>query len=137
MSLLNITESVLQNVNKFTFDTADYVVFIVMLSISAGIGAYFGFFDKSADTTEEYLMGGKRMKTIPIAISLVASQLSAISIMTVPAEMYTFGINWCFNVACMICVIPILCWVVTPVFYNNNISNCYEVSVSVGRQLSC
>lgn len=54
------------------FGTADYVVFTVMLSASAFIGVYFGFFAKAKNTTEEYLRGGKKMQTLPIAISLVA-----------------------------------------------------------------
>ncbi|KAH8332877.1 hypothetical protein KR074_012352 [Drosophila pseudoananassae] len=112
--------------SQFIFNSTDYIVFSLMLSISAAIGVYFGFFAKGADTTEEYLMGGKRMKTIPIAISLVASQLSAISIMTIPAEMYAFGVNWFFNVVCMLVVVPLLNYVVIPVFYNNNITNCLE-----------
>ncbi|XP_052835315.1 sodium-coupled monocarboxylate transporter 2 [Drosophila gunungcola] len=112
--------------SQFIFNSTDYAVFALMLGISASIGVYFGFFAKGADTTEEYLMGGKRMKTIPIAISLVASQLSAISIMTIPAEMYAYGVNWFFNVVCMLVVVPLLNYVVIPVFYNNNITNCYE-----------
>ncbi|XP_017057285.1 LOW QUALITY PROTEIN: sodium-coupled monocarboxylate transporter 2 [Drosophila ficusphila] len=112
--------------SQFTFNSTDYAVFALMLSISASIGVYFGFFAKGEDTTEEYLMGGKRMKTIPIAISLVASQLSAISIMTIPAELYAYGVNWFFNVVCMVVVVPLLNYVVIPVFYNNNITNCYE-----------
>lgn len=124
--VLNATVATLAD-TQFTFQSTDYIVFAFMLSISAAIGVYFGFFDKSADTTDEYLMGGKRMKTFPIAISLVASQLSAISIMTIPAEMYAFGINWFFNVVCMVVVIPLLNYVIIPVFYNNNLTNCYEV----------
>ncbi|XP_075146357.1 sodium-dependent multivitamin transporter [Haematobia irritans] len=131
MSLLNDTistlaTSVASDIRQFAFNSVDYTVFVFMLCISAGIGVYFGFFSKGADTTEEYLHGGKQMKTWPIAISLVASQLSGISIMTIPAEMYTFGITWCVNVISMILVVPILTWIVIPVFYNNNISNCYE-----------
>ncbi|XP_037947006.1 sodium-coupled monocarboxylate transporter 1-like [Teleopsis dalmanni] len=127
MELLNETAEIVNNgISQFTFNATDYTVFVFMLLISFGIGVYFGFFAKGADTTDEYLMGGKRMKTIPIAISLVASQLSGISIMTIPSEMYSFGINWCFNVISMLIVVPILCYVVIPVFYNNNISNCYE-----------
>ncbi|XP_001358854.3 sodium-coupled monocarboxylate transporter 2 [Drosophila pseudoobscura] len=112
--------------SQFVFNSTDYVIFSLMLSISAAIGVYFGFFAKGEDTTEEYLMGGKRMKTLPIAISLVASQLSAISIMTIPGEMYGYGINWFFNVVCMVVVVPLLNYVIIPVFYNNNITNCYE-----------
>lgn len=54
------------------FFTVDYVVFCGLLSLSMGIGVYFGYFSKSEHTTEEYLLGGRKMKTIPIAISLIA-----------------------------------------------------------------
>jgi len=54
------------------FGITDYVVFVIMLGASAGIGVYFGFFSKTKNTTEEYLRGGKKMQTLPIAISLVA-----------------------------------------------------------------
>uniref|UniRef100_A0A1B0BS69 Sodium-coupled monocarboxylate transporter 2 n=1 Tax=Glossina palpalis gambiensis TaxID=67801 RepID=A0A1B0BS69_9MUSC len=114
------------DISEFTFNAVDYTVFIVMLSISAAIGVYYGFVQKSENTTAEYLHGGKRMRTLPIAISLVASQLSAVAIMAIPAESYSFGINWAFNVIAMIIIIPIINYIVIPVFYNNNISNCYE-----------
>lgn len=54
------------------FSAVDYGVFGFMLLISASIGVYFGYFDKKEQTTEEYLLGGRKMKTIPIAVSLIA-----------------------------------------------------------------
>ncbi|XP_055379206.1 sodium-coupled monocarboxylate transporter 2-like isoform X2 [Condylostylus longicornis] len=89
-------------------------------------GVYFGFIAKRKDTAEEYLMGGRQMKAIPIAISLVSSQLSAIAIMTIPAETYAFGMHYYWQVLAMIPVLPALIYVIVPVFYKNNISNCYE-----------
>uniref|UniRef100_A0A1I8Q1U6 Uncharacterized protein n=2 Tax=Stomoxys calcitrans TaxID=35570 RepID=A0A1I8Q1U6_STOCA len=122
-----MSQNILENAAKsFTFGVIDYIVFAFMLMISAGIGVYFGFFSKSKNTTDEYLMGGKNMKTIPIAISLVASQLSAIAIMAVPAESYSFGFGYIFLVLSIIPVVPMLNYIIIPVFYNNNISNCYE-----------
>lgn len=50
----------------------DYILFSLMLFISVVIGIYFGFFGKKQSTSKEYLMGGKEMKVLPIAISLVA-----------------------------------------------------------------
>ncbi|KAH8355920.1 hypothetical protein KR200_002233, partial [Drosophila serrata] len=108
------------------FGTTDYIVFVIMLCASAGIGVYFGFFSKAKNTTEEYLRGGKKMQTLPIAISLVASQLSGIAIMSIPAESYTYGFNYIFVVLAMLAVIPILIYIIVPVFYENNVSNCYE-----------
>ncbi|SPP82650.1 sodium-coupled monocarboxylate transporter 2-like [Drosophila guanche] len=108
------------------FGITDFVVFTIMLSASAGIGVYFGFFSKAKNTTEEYLRGGKKMQTLPIAISLVASQLSGIAIMSIPAESYSFGFNYIFVVLAMVAVVPILIYIIVPVFYENNVSNCYE-----------
>lgn len=66
------TAASLPSGRNFTFGGVDYVVFILMLASSAAVGIYFGFFSKSKNTTDEYLMGGKQMKVIPIAISLIA-----------------------------------------------------------------
>lgn len=79
MATVNATlESVVHQFRHFSFGTIDYAVFIVLLSISLLIGIYFGFFGHGADNTEEYLLGGKRMKTIPIAISLVARSVRGV-----------------------------------------------------------
>ncbi|EDV52922.1 sodium-coupled monocarboxylate transporter 2 [Drosophila erecta] len=108
------------------FSLTDYIVFSLMLSASAGIGVYFGFFSKAKNTTEEYLQGGKKMPTFPVAISLVSSQLSGVAMMSVPAETYAFGFNMIFLVWSMVLVVPVLIYIIVPVFYDNNVSNCYE-----------
>lgn len=53
------------------FSWLDYTLFTLMLVLSALIGIYFGVFKKQ-DSTKEYILGGKTMKTFPIAMSLVA-----------------------------------------------------------------
>ncbi|EDW24372.1 GL23436 [Drosophila persimilis] len=113
-------------VENLRFSGTDYIVFTLMLSASAGIGVYFGFFSKSKNTTEEYLQGGKKMPTWPVAISLVSSQLSGVAMMSIPAESYTFGFNIVFTVMAMIPTVPVLIYIIVPVFYENNVSNCYE-----------
>lgn len=67
----NSTEMVIED-NVAYFTTIDYTVFISILSVSLAIGIYFGFFSDSLKTTEDYLVGGHKMKAIPIAISMVA-----------------------------------------------------------------
>lgn len=108
-----------------TFGSVDYAVFVVILSLSAGIGVYFGFFRKGEDSTEEYLHGGHKMKVIPIAISLIASQLSGVTMMTVPAEMYFYGTQYYLLAPLMILVTFVVNSFVQ-VFYENNLSNCNE-----------
>ncbi|XP_030573592.1 sodium-coupled monocarboxylate transporter 2-like [Drosophila novamexicana] len=113
-------------VEDLSFGSTDYTVFILMLSVSASIGVYFGFFSKAKNTTEEYLRGGKKMQALPIAISLVSSQLSGVAIMSIPTENYTYGFNFIFAVLAMIPTVPILIYIIVPVFYDNNVVNCYE-----------
>ena len=41
--------------------------------------------------TEEFLMAGRSMGTLPMTLSLVASFMSAITLLGTPAEMYVSG----------------------------------------------
>uniref|UniRef100_W8B9S6 Sodium-coupled monocarboxylate transporter 1 n=1 Tax=Ceratitis capitata TaxID=7213 RepID=W8B9S6_CERCA len=63
------------------FGFVDYFVFVLMLVVCAVIGSYFGFVDKKKTRDNEkrrgsealdYLVGGRKMKVIPVALSLVA-----------------------------------------------------------------
>ncbi len=55
------------------FSPTDYILFAVMLGLSALIGVYFGFISKKKqNNTAEYLLGGKKMNFFPIAASLIA-----------------------------------------------------------------
>lgn len=54
------------------FTVIDYCVFVILLLLSSSIGVYFGFFSNKLKTAEDYLLGGHKMKSFPIAISLVA-----------------------------------------------------------------
>lgn len=53
------------------FSWVDYVVFVFMLAISAVVGVYWGFMKKQS-TQADYLLGGRNMKVVPVAMSLVA-----------------------------------------------------------------
>lgn len=54
------------------FAWIDYCVFIVLLSASMAVGIFFGFFSKNMKTAEDYLVGGHKMNTFPVAVSLMA-----------------------------------------------------------------
>lgn len=57
------------------------------------------------------------------------SQLSAIAIMTIPAEIYSFGWQYALLLPSLVFVTIVTNYVSLPVFYSNNIENCYVVSV--------
>ena len=61
------------------FSTVDFIIFALVLVLSFGIGIYHSF--KHSANNEEYLMGGRTMGIIPMAISLCASFNSAFMIL--------------------------------------------------------
>ena len=52
------------------FGPEEYVVFSLMLLVSAGIGVFFWW--KGQKNNAEFLLGGKSMGTLPMTLSLVA-----------------------------------------------------------------
>lgn len=62
---------------RYHFGSVDYSVFGFMLGLSALTGLYFGcksrIWSKSQDQSlEEYLIGGRTLTCLPVAMSLVA-----------------------------------------------------------------
>ena len=81
------------------FSVPDYIVFGAMLLASSVIGVYFAYGGKQSNT-KEYLMAGRDMSWFPIFVSLLASYLSAITLLGVPSEIYTYGLQYivlCFS----------------------------------------
>lgn len=68
------------------FSAIDYGVFIAMLSCCSIIGLYFGFVDlrgrkkklSGSSVAANYLMGGREMLVLPVALSLIASLVSGV-----------------------------------------------------------
>ncbi|XP_072046245.1 sodium-coupled monocarboxylate transporter 1-like [Amphiura filiformis] len=78
-----------------TFGTIDYVVFGCMFGVSVLIGIYHAFAGGKQKTTKEFLLADRNMNPIPVAVSLVASFISAITVLGTPAEMYNYGtMHW-------------------------------------------
>nr|XP_022913659.1 sodium-coupled monocarboxylate transporter 1-like [Onthophagus taurus] len=115
-----------QTIDRY-FDVFDYIVFGVMLIVSALIGVYFAFFAKvKQDTTSEYLMGGKTMGIFPISMSLIASYISGISMLGIPAEIYTYGTQFWMIITSEGLVSITMAVAYLPVFYKLQITSSYE-----------
>ncbi|RZC38851.1 sodium-coupled monocarboxylate transporter 1-like, partial [Asbolus verrucosus] len=116
-----------QDENYTYFDIFDYIVFAAMLIVSSLIGIYFAFFAKvKQNTTSEYLMGGKTMGIFPISMSLIASYISGISILGIPAEIYTYGTQFWMILTSEGLVSLTMAFAYLPVFYKLQITSSYE-----------
>ncbi|KAF8763707.1 Sodium-coupled monocarboxylate transporter 1 like protein [Argiope bruennichi] len=110
---------------KFMLSIADYIMFAALLAVSAGIGVFFIFKSKK-NTNDEYLLAGKDMSILPVAFSLMATFMSATTLMGIPAEMYLYGTNMAFmNIGFIIGPI-ITSYIFLPIYFANDISTAYE-----------
>ncbi|CAL1531976.1 unnamed protein product [Lymnaea stagnalis] len=78
---------------KHHFHVGDFIVFGLTIVISIAIGIYYALSGGRQKTTSEYLVGGRTMSFIPVAISLLVSFESSIMMLGLPAEAYVFGIQ--------------------------------------------
>lgn len=108
------------------FSWADYLLFVFMLVLCILIGVYFGFMQKS-NTELEYLMGGRNMLVFPVALSLIASFISGITLVSLPAEVYSYGIQYLYISFGVVVMGLVMSYIYLPVFHNLNITSTYEV----------
>ncbi|XP_029455581.1 sodium-coupled monocarboxylate transporter 1-like [Rhinatrema bivittatum] len=109
-----------------SFTVWDYVVFAAMLIISAAIGIYYAFVGGGQKTTKDFLMGGRSMTAVPVALSLTASFMSAVTVLGTPAEVYRFGAMYAIFAISYTFVIVISSEIFLPVFYRLGITSTYE-----------
>lgn len=107
------------------FGTWDYIVFALMLIACGIVGIYFGFVKKSSGE-DEYLVGGRNMKTFPVSLSLIASFISGISLLGTPTEVYVHGTSYLFVGCAVIAVGLVMSIVFLPVFHDLKLTSTYE-----------
>lgn len=75
----------------------------------------------------EYLLGSRKLRTFPVAMSLVGSYISAVTVLGTPAEVYNFGTQY------FLIIVPIMLmgWTISevylPVFCSLKVGSSYEV----------
>ncbi|XP_055547211.1 sodium-coupled monocarboxylate transporter 1-like isoform X2 [Wyeomyia smithii] len=118
------------------FNWPDYLVFVLMLVSCIFIGIFFGYKDhvkhknrKTARRDSEaldYLVGGRKMKIFPVAVSLVASWISGISLLGTSTEIYVYGTQYCYIVFAIILMGFVMHYIFLPVFHDLQITSAYE-----------
>ncbi|KAM9467819.1 sodium-coupled monocarboxylate transporter 1 [Clarias gariepinus] len=109
-----------------SFGTWDYVVFALMLVISAVIGVYYAFAQRKSQTTRDFLVAGQSMTAVPIALSLTASFMSAITVLATPVEVYLNGAIYVLSCLGFVLMVVISSEFFLPIFYRLGITSTYE-----------
>ena len=110
------------------FTVTDFIVFSLTLLASMGIGIFYSRSGGAQQNNNEYLMAGRSMSSLPVAVSVLASFVSSIAILGNPAEVYTYGFQYWFQCFTNFISVPIMAQVFLPVHYNLRLRSSYEVS---------
>ncbi|KAJ8318085.1 hypothetical protein KUTeg_003176 [Tegillarca granosa] len=110
-----------------TFSVVDYVLFALMLVVSAAIGLFYAIKDRRRQNTNDFLMAGGNMHAFPVALSLLASFMSAITLLGTPAEMYNYTtMYWWIGLSYLFVVFG-AAHIFLPVFYRLKVTSAYEL----------
>uniref|UniRef100_A0A3B4BXE9 Solute carrier family 5 member 8 n=1 Tax=Pygocentrus nattereri TaxID=42514 RepID=A0A3B4BXE9_PYGNA len=109
------------------FSVWDYVVFAGLVVGAAGIGLVQAFRGRKDSSSDEFLLGGRQMTAVPVAMSLTASFMSGVTVIGTPAEAYVYGTPfWLFAFSYAI-MSTISAEIFVPLFYRLGITSTYEV----------
>ena len=105
------------------FQTIDYVVVVAYLCTIAAIGSSFY---RRKSTAKDYFLGGRAMSWLPVGISIVAADLSAITVMGAPAWTYKHNLELLWAAMGYPLVMPIVILVFVPFYSKLNLYTAYE-----------
>ncbi|XP_050390983.1 sodium-coupled monocarboxylate transporter 1 isoform X2 [Patella vulgata] len=115
-----------QTGSKHTFTWIDYFLFVCMLLVSAGIGIFYAIKDRKKNTTKDFLLAGGNMSVFPVALSLLASFMSAITLLGTPAEMYNYTtMYWWIGVSYFFAIFA-AAHIYIPIFYRLGVTSAFE-----------
>uniref|UniRef100_A0A336LDW2 CSON003949 protein n=1 Tax=Culicoides sonorensis TaxID=179676 RepID=A0A336LDW2_CULSO len=132
MNIFGITESLKR------FNWPDYLVFFLMLLSCSLIGIYFGWKDhqkhrhlrgkrvRRGSEALDYLVGGREMQVLPVAMSLVASLISGIGLLGTSTEIYLYGTQYCFILIGIVLTGFVLHFLYLPVYHRLRLTSLYE-----------
>ncbi|KAL8566592.1 hypothetical protein ACOMHN_054814 [Nucella lapillus] len=109
-----------------TFSVLDYVIFAAILTISASIGFYHAWKDRKNQTLKEFLHAGGNMQLLPVMLSLLASFMSAITLLGTPVEMYQYTTIYFYIGIGYLLVTAGAAHIYVPIFYHLHITSAYE-----------
>ncbi|XP_029647687.1 sodium-coupled monocarboxylate transporter 2 [Octopus sinensis] len=108
------------------FSLLDYVLFGLTLAISSGIGVFYAIWDRNKKSTNNFLLAGGNMSVFPVAMSLLVSFMSAITLLGAPAEIYNVNTMYMWMSISYFVAIFLAAHIYVPIFYRLKITSIYE-----------
>ena len=103
----------------------DLVILFTTSFLSIGIGLYQA--RAKQQTTNDYLMGGRELKVVPVAISMMATFTSVVTILGNASELHYFGTTYMFLSLGKVLAHVVVALVIVPVIYPLKLTSINQV----------
>lgn len=103
--------------------SVDVIVVLVYLAVVVGKGA---LLSRRQQSVRDYFLAGRSMSYWVVAVSIIASLLSAITYMGAPTEAYKYDLKYSLSLFCISLVAPAVIYLFLPFFYKLNLYTAYE-----------
>ncbi len=100
---------------------------IVVTIYALGMLAIGFYFKRKTKTTDDYMLGGRKMKSWSVGLSLFATLFSAITYLAMPGEMVKHGPMMWSKIACLPFVYGVVGWFLIPHIMKLRVSSAYEL----------
>ncbi|OWF49523.1 Sodium-coupled monocarboxylate transporter 1 [Mizuhopecten yessoensis] len=109
-----------------TLHYVEFLIFGVTLLISISIGIYFAKSGGKQKTLEEYLVGNRKISFCPVAISLLVTFQSGISLLGLPVEIYQYGTQIYLGIIGLVTGYILVAVLFVPVLHPLQLTSVYE-----------
>jgi SSS family transporter len=106
-----------------TFSFLEYAVLCGYLLLVASVGASFY---RRKSTARDYFLGGRSMSWLPVGISILAADLSAITLMGVPGWNFKNNLQFAWTFLGPLIAAPLVIWIFVPFYSGLNLYTAYE-----------
>ena len=103
-----------------------FLDYLVVIGYLCAIAAFGSSFYRRKTTPEEYFLGGRSMSWLPAGISIIAADLSAITIMGTPAWNYKHNLELVWAAFGYPLMAPLVIFVFVPFYSKLNLYTAYE-----------
>lgn len=108
-----------------TFGLADWAVLGGYFAVLAVTGWLFSRREQTG--TDDYFLGGRKMPAWAVGVSIVATSMSAVSFIGVPAEAYAGNMTYLSTNIGMVLAAVVIAIVFMPAFYRRRVGTIYEL----------
>ncbi|NOT02047.1 MAG: hypothetical protein HOP29_15645 [Phycisphaerales bacterium] len=103
--------------------TIDLTVVAAYFAVSLALGVWAGRGERNAD---DYFLGGRRQHWLLVGISILATEVSAITFVTVPGKAFTGDWTWLQLYFGSFVGRMLIVWLLLPAFYGGRVTTVYE-----------